>query len=134
VVDKPGCLLVNTTGELKWFYQIATVIFVGKSLVGPGGQTIVEAAASGHPVVFGPHMENFQEISRQFVAENACVQVQDVYELRHALQDLLQNEPLRARISAAAQRVIAANLGATDRTVELMTKVIKPQMNTETHG
>jgi 3-deoxy-D-manno-octulosonic-acid transferase len=114
------CLLVDTTGELKWFYQIATVIFVGKSLVGQGGQNIVEAAASGHPVVFGPHMENFLEISRQFVAENACVQVQDVYELGHALQDLLGNEPLRAKIADAARRVITANLGATDRTVDLM--------------
>ena len=121
----PDCLLVNTTGELKWFYRIATVIFVGKSLVGPGGQNIVEAAASGHPVVFGPHMENFQEIARQFVAEDACVQVQDVYELRHALQDLLQNESLRARITDAASRVIAANLGATDRTVELIADALK---------
>ena len=118
--ERPDCLLVNTTGELRRFYQIATVIFVGKSLVGQGGQNIVEAAASGHPVVFGPHMENFQEISRQFVAENACVQVQDMYELRHALLDLLQNESLRTTIAAAAQRVIAANVGATDRTVELM--------------
>jgi len=131
--DKPDCLLVNTTGELKWFYNVATVIFVGKSLVGPGGQNIVEAAASGHPVVFGLHMENFQEISRQFVAENACVQVQDVYELRHALQDLLHDEPLRARIAAAAQRVIVANLGATDRTVELMTMAIKSWKNAEIH-
>jgi 3-deoxy-D-manno-octulosonic-acid transferase len=120
------CLLVNTTGELKRFYEIATVIFVGKSLVGVGGQNIVEAAASGHPVVFGPHMENFQEISQQFIAENACVQVQDVYELRHALQDLLQDEPLRAGITSAAQRVITANVGATDRTVELIAGAIKP--------
>ncbi|MGD0015968.1 MAG: 3-deoxy-D-manno-octulosonic acid transferase [Verrucomicrobiia bacterium] len=126
VVDKPDCLLVNTTGELRRFYQIATVIFVGKSLVGQGGQNIVEAAASGHPVVFGPHMENFLEISRQFVAEDACVQVQDVYELRHALQDLLQDEHLRGKITASAQRVIAANVGATDRTVELMTMAIRP--------
>ena len=125
VVDKLDCLLVNTTGELRRFYQIATVIFVGKSLVGQGGQNIVEAAASGHPVVFGPHMENFLEISRQFVAEDACVQVQDVYELRHALQDLLQDEHLREKITAAAQRVIAANVGATDRTVELMADALK---------
>ena len=134
VVDKLDCLLVNTTGELRRFYQIATVIFVGKSLVGQGGQNIVEAAASGHPVVFGPHMENFLEISRQFVAEDACVQVQDVYELRHALQDLLQDQHLREKITAAAQRVIAANVGATDRTVELMTNVIRPQTNAEIHG
>ncbi len=119
VVD-PVCLLVNTTGELRWFYDVATVIFVGKSLVGEGGQNIVEAAASGHPVVFGSNMQNFKAIAAEFVAANACVQVQDAYELRHALRDLLKDEHLRARISAAARAVIEANVGATQRVVDLM--------------
>ncbi|NQU11287.1 3-deoxy-D-manno-octulosonic acid transferase, partial [bacterium] len=69
--SSPDCLLVNTTGELRWFYMVATVIFVGKSLVGVGGQNIVEAAASGRPVVFGPHMQNFRAIAREFVAAGA---------------------------------------------------------------
>ena len=116
----PDCLLVNTTGELRRFYEIATVIFVGKSLCGVGGQNIVEAAASGHPVIFGPHMENFREIACQFVSANAAVQVQDVDELRHAIRDLLQSEPLRERITAAAAGVIEANCGATERTVALI--------------
>lgn len=118
---KPDCLLVNTTGELRWFYESATVIFVGKSMGDPGGgQNIIEAAATGHPVIFGPRMENFREISRQFAEANAAVPVQDVYELRHAVRDLLQSEPLRAQITAAAAAVIAANRGATDRTVALI--------------
>ena len=126
VAKTPDCLVVNTTGELKAFYQIATVIFVGKSLAGNiGGQNIVEAAASGHPVVFGPNMQNFREISRQFVAENAAVQVQDVYELRHALRDLLHDEHLRQKICAASQRVIAANVGATERTVALIADALR---------
>jgi len=114
------CLLVNTTGELKWLYKIATVIFVGKSLAGHGGQNIVEAAVSGHPVVFGPHMENFKAIAEQFVAEKACVQVRDVEDLRFALQDLLQNPARRQTIAAAARRVIESNVGATRRCVDLI--------------
>jgi 3-deoxy-D-manno-octulosonic-acid transferase len=119
----PGaqCLLVNTTGELRAYYQTATVIFVGKSLAGNvGGQNIVEAAASGHPVVFGPNMQNFRQIAAEFVAAGAGVQVQDLSELRHALRELLRDEGLRQKVAAAAGKVIAANVGATARTVKLI--------------
>jgi len=115
------CLLVNTTGELKSFYETATVIFVGKSLEGNvGGQNIVEAAASGHPVLFGPHMENFKEIARQFVEAGACVQVADADSLQRAVEELLGDAARRERIVEAARQVIAANVGATERTVELI--------------
>jgi 3-deoxy-D-manno-octulosonic-acid transferase len=114
------CLLVDTTGELKWLYGLATVIFVGKSLVGQGGQNIIEAAASGHPVVFGPHMQNFKEISRLFVEAHAAVQVNDPRGLQLACADLLGDESARTRIAQAAQGVIDANLGATQRTVDLI--------------
>jgi 3-deoxy-D-manno-octulosonic-acid transferase len=115
------CLLVNTTGELKSFYEMATVIFVGKSLAGNiGGQNIVEAAASGHPVLFGSHMENFKEISRQFIEAGACVQVADADELRRAVEELLGDAARRERIVTSARQVIAANVGATERTVELI--------------
>jgi len=118
------CLIVNTTGELKWFYKVATVIFVGKSLVGVGGQNIVEAAASGHPVLFGPNMQNFRAIARQFVAEGACVQVPDADSLCRAVQGLLENPSRRQEIVSAAQRVIQSNLGATQRCVELIASAL----------
>ena len=118
------CLIVNTTGELKWFYKVATVIFVGKSLVGQGGQNIVEAAASGHPVVFGPNMQNFRAIARQFVAEGACVQVRDVDSLRRAVEELLEDDNRRQGIVAAAHRVIQSNIGSTERSVELIAKTL----------
>jgi 3-deoxy-D-manno-octulosonic-acid transferase len=118
------CLIVNTTGELKWFYKVATVIFVGKSLVGQGGQNIVEAAASGHPVVFGPNMQNFRAIARQFVAEGACIQVPDTDGLRDAVQELLGDANRRRAICAAAHRVIQSNVGSTERCVELIAKTL----------
>ena len=118
------CLIVNTTGELKWFYKVATVIFVGKSLVGQGGQNIVEAAASGHPVVFGLNMQNFRAIARQFVAEGACIQVPDADGLRRAVQELLGDANRRQAISAAAHRVIQSNVGSTERSVQLIAKML----------
>lgn len=118
------CLLVNTTGELRWFYEVATVIFVGKSLVGQGGQNIVEAAASGHPVVFGPHMQNFKAIAAEFVAAGAGVQVQDAAELAAAMEELLASPERRRQVTDAARQVIQANLGATARTVELIRKAL----------
>jgi len=119
------CLIVNTTGELKWFYKIATAIFVGKSLVGQGGQNIVEAAASGHPVIFGPNMQNFRAIAGEFVAAGACVQVPDAAALRRAVEELLKTPDHRQAIAAAAHRVIEANVGATTRSVELIEKALK---------
>jgi 3-deoxy-D-manno-octulosonic-acid transferase len=114
------CLIVNTTGELRRFYDCATVIFVGKSLAGIGGQNIVEAAASGRPVVFGPNMQNFHAIAAQFVAEGAGIQVADPAGLRDAVDQMLSDPARCGQIAAAAQRVITANLGATQRTVDLI--------------
>jgi 3-deoxy-D-manno-octulosonic-acid transferase len=119
------CLIVNSTGELKWFYKIATVIFVGKSLVGEGGQNIVEAAASGHPVVFGPNMQNFRAIAHEFVARGACVQVPNADGLRHTVQELLEDPQRRRSIVDAAHRVIESNVGATSRSIELIRQTLK---------
>ena len=116
------CLIVNTTGELKWFYEIATVIFVGKSLVGQGGQNIVEAAVSGNPVIFGPNMQNFRAIAQQFISEGACLQIQNAGELRHAVKVLLEDTKRRELIVAAARRVIQSNVGATQRCIMLITE------------
>ena len=72
------CLLVNTTGELKYFYEHARVIFVGKSLTAQGGQNPIEPGAMGKAMVFGPHMQNFSAIAAAFVAAKGAVQVLDL--------------------------------------------------------
>ncbi len=116
------CLLVNTTGELKYFYEYATVIFVGKSLTAQGGQNPIEPGALGKPVVFGPNMQNFEEIARGFVAKDGAVQVRDAAELEKALADLLANEPRRAELGRNALKVVHDNLGAIDRTVDMIVR------------
>ena len=114
------CLLLNTTGELKFFYEQATVVFVGKSLTAHGGQNPIEPAALGKPVVFGPHMENFASAAQAFVSGRAAVQVPDAAGLEAALAELLSDERRRAELGARAREVVQQNLGATDRTVQLI--------------
>jgi len=113
-------LLLNTTGELKAFYEAATVVFVGKSLRGRGGQNIIEAAATGAPVLFGPAMQNFEAIADEFVRAGAGVQVADEAALRLALEELLAKPERRREIAERARQVIAQGSGAAERTVEAM--------------
>ncbi|MFA6561460.1 MAG: 3-deoxy-D-manno-octulosonic acid transferase [Verrucomicrobiia bacterium] len=119
------CLLLNTTGELKAFYEAATVIFVGKSLCGRGGQNIIEAAATGAPVLFGPAMQNFEAIADDFVRAGAGVQVADETALRLALEELLAKPDRRREIAERARRVIAQGSGAAERTLEAITELVK---------
>jgi len=114
------CLLVNTTGELKFFYEQATVIFVGKSLKGEGGQNPIEPGALGKAMVFGPNMQNFAAIAASFVAAGGAVQVRDADELESALGELLADENRRAGLGRNALGVVKANTGAIERTVEMI--------------
>ncbi len=72
-VGEVDCLLVDTTGELKSFYEPASVVFVGKSLTAMGGQNPIEPAALGKAVVLGPNMQNFEDVTRIFLKQNAMV-------------------------------------------------------------
>lgn len=120
---KPGsstCLLVNSTGELRHFYPHASVVFVGKSLVGRGGQNPIEPAEAGKPVVFGPHMRNFHDIAGRLVEAEGAVQVRDAAELEAALDTLLSDPARREALGVNARRVVEANRGALERTVEIV--------------
>ena len=120
---RPGeidCLLVDTTGELKYFYEHATVIFVGKSLTAEGGQNPIEPGALGKAMVFGPHMHNFAEVVRSFLARDGAVQVRDAAELEEVLAGLLADETRREQLGSNARKVVNENLGAVERTVNMI--------------
>jgi 3-deoxy-D-manno-octulosonic-acid transferase len=120
---QPGevdCLLVNTTGELMYFYEHATVVFVGKSLTSEGGQNPIEPAALGKSVVFGPNMQNFADVARAFLAQDGAVQVQNAAELESKFAELLANEERRAQLGRNAVKVVQENRGAINRTVDMI--------------
>jgi len=116
------CLLVNTTGELQHFYQQATVIFVGKSLTAEGGQNPIEPGALGKAMVFGPHMQNFADVTRSFLESNGAMQVRNAAELESSLAELLADEPHRVQLGRNALKVVRENLGAIERTVDMIVR------------
>jgi len=119
------CLVVNTTGELKFFYEPADVVFVGKSLTAVGGQNPIEPGAQGKTIVFGPNMQNFADITRNFLKQDAAVQVKDAAALERVLGELLANPARRAELGRNAEKVVAENLGAVERTVEMILPHLK---------
>jgi 3-deoxy-D-manno-octulosonic-acid transferase len=125
------CLIVNTTGELRYFYEHATIIFVGKSLTAEGGQNPIEPGALGKAMVFGPNMQNFAEVARGFLQQDGAVQVRDAAELEKALGDLLGNQARRAELGRNALKVVHENLGAIERTVDM---IVERLANSELHS
>jgi 3-deoxy-D-manno-octulosonic-acid transferase len=121
------CLLVDTTGELRFFYEYATIVFVGKSVTAIGGQNPIEPGALGKPIVFGQNMQNFAEIAKNFVSENAAVQVRDAEMLEKTVAKLLLDEKYRDELGRNALKVVSKNLGAINRTVEMVMKNTKSQ-------
>ena len=121
------CLLVNTTGELRYFYQPATLIFIGKSLAGEGGQNPIEPAALRKPIVFGPNMQNFQSIAEAFLRSDAAVQVKDEGALEEVLRSLLRDAARREAIAERALKVVKENKGAIDRTVDMIVEHLKEE-------
>lgn len=119
-------VVVDTIGELAALYQLATVVFVGGSLVATGGHNVLEPAVFGKPIVFGPHMDNFREIADTFVAAGAAVRLDDARDLEETLIDLLGDSVRRARLGAAARALVEANRGAKDRTMTVLETLVEP--------
>lgn len=121
------CLLVNTTGELKYFYEQATVIFVGKSLTARGGQNPIEPGFLAKPMIFGPNMQNFAAIAAAFVEQRGAIQVGNGAELEEALASLLPDETRRKELGLKALQVVRENQGAIERTVEMIVRQLPPE-------
>lgn len=107
----------DTTGELRKFTQLADLVFVGKSLAPhDGGQTPVEAAILGKPLLHGPHMTNFRAIIRSLTEAGAVRKVETHDELIRVAVELLSDATQRRRLAESAGTWSEANRGATERT------------------
>ena len=120
-------VVLDTIGELAPLFQVGTAVFVGGSLVDQGGHNIIEPAVFGKAIVFGPYMQNFAEIARAFVENDAAIQIRTPRELEHALLGLLNDPVRRARLGAAARALVEANRGARGKTMAAIAKLLPPQ-------
>jgi 3-deoxy-D-manno-octulosonic-acid transferase len=117
--------ILDTVGELLSFYSIAHIVFVGGSLVNKGGHNILEPAALGKPIIFGPQMFNFKDISQLFLKNKGSVLVHNQKELISSVRNLLNDPSLIAALSQHAKELIAQNQGATQRNLEFIISLVK---------
>ena len=119
-------VLLDTIGDLAAVYAVASIAFVGGSLVARGGHNPLEPAQFGVPVIMGPSYENFRDITAAMLAADAVCIVQNQQELEPTLIDLLTNPGEAKAIGEHGRRVFEEQQGATARTVEALTGLVKP--------
>lgn len=119
-----GVLLLDSLGELASAYELATVAYVGGSLVPHGGHNLLEPAYWGVAVTFGPHMENFAAIAEQFLAAGAARSAASGVELERVWRRLLDDAGERARVGAAARALLESQRGATERALEAIAALL----------
>jgi 3-deoxy-D-manno-octulosonic-acid transferase len=119
-------VVLDSIGELAELYQLATAVFVGGSLADHGGHNILEPAIFGKPIVFGPHMQNFEEIAQAFLTNGAAIQVQSERELEELLLTLVTDPVRQARLGAAARALVQANRGAKEKTLAVLAELVSP--------
>ena len=117
-------ILGDTMGDLRKFYSLATIIFVGRSLVPMGGSDMVEAAALGKPTIFGPHAFNFKQAVDALLENNGAIMVKDQEELLDTMQKCLTEPNFAKAIAQNGQEVIRKNQGATEKTIEQIAKFL----------
>jgi 3-deoxy-D-manno-octulosonic-acid transferase len=118
-----GVFLVDSIGELAALYSLATVAFVGGSLVPRGGHNILEPALYGVPVVTGNHYENFRDIVNYFRERNA-VRVVGVAELPLVFMELIESRAARETLGRNALAALESQRGATARTLDALVQLM----------
>ena len=118
-----GVFLVDSIGELAALYSLATVAFVGGSLVPRGGHNILEPALYGVPVVIGNHYENFRDIVNYFRERNA-VRVVGVAELPLVFMELIENREWQETLGRNALAALESQRGATAKTVDALVQLM----------
>jgi 3-deoxy-D-manno-octulosonic-acid transferase len=127
-------VLVNTLGELRTLWGLADLAFVGGSFNDRGGQNMIEPAAYGVPVMFGPNVWNFQQIADALLRKQAAVQVSTQNEWLQETLALLANEPRRQALGRAGQEFVASQQGATGRTLQVVSQLLDPAINNHRHA
>jgi len=124
---RPEVVLLDTLGELAGAYAVATVAFVGGSLVPQGGHNPIEPALWSKPVLFGPSMENFRSIAQALVEARGAFQVRSPQALGILLATLLNDPEACRRAGAAARAVVERERGAAARCAERIAALLAPQ-------
>jgi 3-deoxy-D-manno-octulosonic-acid transferase len=116
---RPWVFVIDSTGELRDWTAHADVVIIGKSFLATGGQNPSEAILAKKPVIFGPHMENFEPLASRLAAAQGCLRAQDPCSLRQAIITALDPHASEEMTDHASQ-VLACHEGATRRIIALL--------------
>ncbi|MCK4423117.1 MAG: 3-deoxy-D-manno-octulosonic acid transferase [Candidatus Omnitrophica bacterium] len=120
----PQVIILDKIGVLREIYSLATIVFMGGSLIKHGGQNMLEPAALAKPVIYGPHIYNFQDITEMFLKARAQIMVYDKKELEHTCSWLLSS-PEQARVlGSKAREVVEQNTGAVKNNIEVLKSLL----------
>ncbi len=122
--ENPVVVLGDTMGELRKFYALADVVFVGRTLVPMGGSDPMEVAALGRAMVVGPHTDNFQMPIDALRRADAVRVIESADALPASIQELLDDVALRQSLGERARKVVLENQGATGRTVDRLIDIL----------
>jgi 3-deoxy-D-manno-octulosonic-acid transferase len=123
--SKPDVILLDSIGELATLYALADLVLVGGSLVPRGGHNILEPALFHKPVLMGPYMNNFREMARLFLEQQAGFVVHDEGELKSILERLYHDPGLRRATGERGFSLLAANRGATERIIRRIRELLR---------
>ncbi len=116
--------IADTMGELKLLYGVADVCFVGGSMVPVGGHNILEPAAMGVPILFGPYMVNFKEISNNVLALDAAIQCTSKDQIITTFVQLYNDPDYRKNVAFKAKYFVIQNQGATKKTAKIIQRIM----------
>jgi 3-deoxy-D-manno-octulosonic-acid transferase len=122
---KPTVILGDTMGDLKKFYALATVVFVGRTLVPMGGSDMMEPTALGKCTLFGPHTFNFKQTVEVLLAGHGAIEATDEADLFDKTLQCLINPDFARRVGSQGQTVIRQNQGATQKTLTAIRSILK---------
>ncbi|MHC4124869.1 MAG: 3-deoxy-D-manno-octulosonic acid transferase [Planctomycetota bacterium] len=124
-IEKQAVILGDTMGDLRKFYSLATIIFVGRSLVPMGGSDMMEAAALGKCTIFGPYAFNFQQTVEALLSGGGAIMVKDESELLATCRKCLAEPAFAAQIAKNGREIIRKNQGATIKTIQQIAKFLE---------
>ncbi len=117
---KSDVLLLDTLGDLLFFYSVSEVSFVGGSLFDIGGHNLIEPAILMKPILTGPRLENVQEIADQFQSNQAIIIVRDHRDISNAILELSDDNQRYMQMTENAKQVIEKNKGSKEKILQLI--------------
>lgn len=120
-------VLVDTIGELRHWWGISRIAFVGGAFGDRGGQNMLEPAGYGSAVCFGPNTRNFEDIARRLIDADGAVRLAEPAELTRFVARCLEHPPAADGLGRQARQVVAAHRGATEKTVQQLGRLLEEQ-------